>query len=117
MTINEVKKEEDIGDVMTVDEFMECVHSHGFIPDDGCGVFVFKEDTKIPNPWDARDRSVWEVLEPVTKPCEPGTGDWLGFDNDENGNVIIIKADYRTVDRVLPESIKDKIECVVWYNK
>lgn len=116
MTIEEVRKE-DIGDVMTVDEFMDCVHSHGFIPDDGCGVFVFKEDTKIPSPWVDEKRSVWGVLEPVTEPCEPGEGDRLGFDTDDGGKVIIIKADFRTVDRVLPEGLKDKIECVVWFNK
>lgn len=117
MTIEEVRLAEKIGEVMTVQEFMDCVHSHGFIPDDGGGVFVFKDDKKIPNPWDDKDRSVWEVLEPITKPCEPGTGDWLGFDQDAEGNVVIVKADYRTVDRKLPGGLEDKIECVCWYNR
>jgi len=46
MTIEEVKKKEDIGDVMTVEEFMDCVHSSCFLSSDGSGVFVFKEDKK-----------------------------------------------------------------------
>lgn len=67
MTIDEVRKLEDIGDVMTVQEFMDCVHSHGFIPDDGSGVFVFKEDKEIPSAWSNPDRSVWSVLIPITE--------------------------------------------------
>lgn len=116
MTIDEVRQAEKIGEVMTVEDFMDCVHSHGFIPDDGCGVFVFKTDTEIPSPWSDVDRSVWSVLEPITKPCKPGTGDWLGF-NMVDGKMVINRADYRTVDRKLPDGLKDKIECVCWYNK
>lgn len=112
MTIEEVKKAEDIGDVMTVEEFMDCVHSSCFLPSDGSGVFVFKEDTEIPDCWDNDTRSVWSVLEPVRVECEKGKGDIIGF-NDSG----LIRDDHKTVDYKIPKELEGKIECVCWYNK
>lgn len=47
MTIEQVKKASKIGDVFTVEDFMSEVGC-GFLPCDGSGVFVFKEDTELP---------------------------------------------------------------------
>lgn len=115
MTIEQVKKVEDIGDVFTVEDFMDEVGC-GFLPCDGSGVFVFKEDTEIPNCWDRADRSVWSVLKEIREPCKRGEGAIIGWKRVK-GKIRPKRINYKVVGYELPNELKDKIECVCWYNK
>lgn len=114
MTIEQVKKAEKIGDVFTVDEFMGEVGC-GFLPCDGSGVFVFKEDTEIPSCWDRTDRSVWSVLKVVRKFCRRSEGEIIGW-KTVRGGIKPKRAHYKVVGYKLSKKLKDQIECVCWYN-
>lgn len=115
MTIEQVKENSKLcDDVFTVKEFMSEVGC-GFLPYDGSGVFVFKEDTELPSCWD-RDRHIWSVLKEVRKPCKRDEGEIIGW-KTVKGCIKPKKSNYKIIGYELPDGLEDKIECVCWYNK